>query len=287
MKKPFDAEISNFFQNIAPENIRDSIINAGKKDILDQSFPYLKQIGRDEYEDIMADLQVELVKLQSWVNKSNARVAIVFEGRDAAGKGGTIKRFRENLNPRSAKVVALNKPSQEEQTEWYFQRYIKHLPSAGQIVFFDRSWYNRAVIEKVFGFCSERQREQFFDQVTMFENMITQDGIILIKLWLNVGRAEQLRRFLSRESDRLKQWKLSEIDVKGLSKWDEYSSAIKETLTRTSNKESLWNIIRTDDKKRGRINAIQVVLSQIPYTFKNKAVANTFDKKIILQSVSF
>ena len=167
----------------------------------------------------MADLQIELVRLQRWVQDSGARVAIVFEGRDAAGKGGTIKRIRENLNPRVARVVALSKPTDKEKSQWYFQRYIDHLPAGGEIVLFDRSWYNRGVVEKVFAFCSDSEREHFFHQVRPFEEMLVDEGITLIKLWLNVGRAEQLRRFLARENDPLKQWKLSWIDVEGLKRW--------------------------------------------------------------------
>ncbi|MBE9475508.1 MAG: polyphosphate kinase 2, partial [Proteobacteria bacterium] len=225
-------------------------------------------------------LQIELVKMQSWAKETGARIAVVFEGRDAAGKGGTIKRFRENMNPRVASVVALSKPTETEQTEWYFQRYIKHMPSAGQIVFFDRSWYNRGVVEHVFGFCNNDQRGHFFNQVNDFEKMLDDDGIILVKLWMNVGRAEQLRRFLDRESDRLKQWKLSGIDVKGLYKWDEYTSAITETLSKSHSGHAPWHVIRTDDKRRARIAAIRTVLSKIPYSNKDTEVASLADNKI-------
>ncbi len=225
-QKPFDGEISRYFAELAPESIREAINNSDSKDILSRDYPHKKAMKRKDYEASFKNLQIELVKLQSWVKVSGQRVAIVFEGRDAAGKGGTIKRFRENLNPRGARVVALSKPSDTEQTQWYFQRYIQHLPSAGEIVFFDRSWYNRAVVEKVFGFCTDDQRDRFFRQVPNFEQMLVRDGISLIKIWLTVGRAEQLRRFLAREEDQLKHWKLSMIDVKGLSKWEAYSSAI-------------------------------------------------------------
>ncbi|PIB24579.1 polyphosphate kinase 2 [Amylibacter kogurei] len=281
MQKPFDGAISAFYENEAPDSIRKSIQTASKKEILDKSFPYDKQMDKDEYEDTIEDLQVELVKLQSWAQESGARIAIIFEGRDAAGKGGTIKRFRENLNPRSARVVALSKPSETERGQWYFQRYIQHMPSAGEIVFFDRSWYNRGVVEKVFGFCTDEQRKHFFAQVNEFEDMLVDDGIILIKLWLNVGRGEQLRRFLSRESDRLKQWKLSGIDVKGLAKWDEYTTAIQENFKKTHSKHAPWVIVRTDDKKRARINAIRTVLAQIPYAQKNEKVVSKPDPKIV------
>jgi polyphosphate kinase len=218
-------------------------------------------------------LQVELVNLVAAAKQSGIRVAVIFEGRDAAGKGGTIKRFREYLNPRSARVVALSKPSDIEATQWYFQRYIQHLPAAGEVVFFDRSWYNRAVIENVFGFCTEKQREHFFAQVNPFEEMLVDEGIHLFKIWLTVGRAEQLRRFLKREKNPLKQWKLSEIDLKGLSKWDAYSQAIAETFQRTHTKNAPWTIIRSDDKMRARVAAIQSVVSSLEYARKNPDVA--------------
>ena len=269
---PFDGAITAYFENEAPDDVRDAIKDAAKRDILDRSYPYDTRMDKDEYEEIYDDLQVELVKVQSWANETGARIAIIFEGRDAAGKGGTIKRFRENLNPRSARVVALSKPSDKEQTQWYFQRYIDHLPSAGEIVFFDRSWYNRGVVEKVFGFCTDEQRGRFFKQVNDFENMLVGDGIILIKLWLSVGRAEQLRRFLAREKDRLKQWKLSSIDIKGLSRWKEYTDAITETLTKASSDHAPWHVIRTDDKKRARLAAIKLVLDRLNYNNKSEIV---------------
>jgi polyphosphate kinase 2 len=280
MTKPFDGAISKFYEAEAPADLRDAIANADKKDIIDPSYPYAKGMKTKDYETEMADLQVELVKVQSWAKETGTRIAIVFEGRDAAGKGGTIKRFRENLNPRSARVVALSKPTDTERTEWYFQRYIKHLPSAGEIVMFDRSWYNRGVVEKVFGFCTDTQRTQFFNQVNEFEQMLVNDGIILIKLWLNVGRGEQLRRFLSREGDRLKHWKLSGIDVKGLSKWAEYTTAIRETMEQSSSQHAQWQIIRTDDKKRARIAAIRTVLAHLDYPSKDTSAATAPDPEI-------
>jgi len=280
MTKPFDGAISKFYETQAPAAIRDAIAAAGKKDILDASYPYAKAMKTKDYEAEIHELQVELVKVQSWAKETGKRIAIVFEGRDAAGKGGTIKRFRENLNPRSARVVALSKPTDKERTEWYFQRYIKHLPSAGEIVMFDRSWYNRGVVEKVFGFCSDDQRTQFFQQVNEFESMLVNDGIILIKLWLNVGRGEQLRRFLGREGDRLKHWKLSGIDVKGLSKWDEYSTAISETMDKSNSKHAPWQVVRTDDKKRARIAAIRTVLAHLDYPTKDTTAAIAPDPKI-------
>jgi polyphosphate kinase 2 len=280
MDLPFDGAISAFYRDSAPDDLRTAIAQANKDDILSPSYPYAREMRRKDYARDMDALQIELVKLQSWARDSGARIAIVFEGRDAAGKGGTIKRFRENLNPRGANVVALSKPSDAEQSQWYFQRYIDHLPSAGEIAFFDRSWYNRGVVEHVFNFCEVAERERFFHQVTPFEQMLVDDGILLFKFWLNVGRGEQLRRFLARESDPLKQWKLSWIDVEGLKRWDDYSAAIKETLTRSHSAQAPWTILRTDDKKRARLAAIRHVLSAIDYTHKDAAAVGAPDPSI-------
>lgn len=280
MSLPFDGAITEYFEKDAPKDVRASIETAKKGRILNPTYPYRERMDKDEYEEQIGDLQVELVKLQSWAKESGARIAIVFEGRDAAGKGGTIKRFRENLNPRGARVVALSKPNDREATQWYFQRYIDHLPSAGEIVFFDRSWYNRGVVEQVFGFCSKDEREHFFQQVCPFEQMLVNDGIQLFKLWLNVGRAEQLRRFLDREGDPLKQWKLSWIDVEGLKKWDAYSTAIQETLERSDSAEAPWTVVRSDDKRRARINAIRSVLTHLDYAGKDSKKLGELDPKI-------
>ncbi len=268
MTLPFDGAISSFHENEAPDDVRKAIAAAGKSDILSDSYPYDKAMRSGDYEDEISDLQLELVKLQADVKQSGKRVVVVFEGRDAAGKGGTIKRFRENLNPRVARVVALSKPSDREAGEWYFQRYVNCLPTAGEIVLFDRSWYNRGVVEHVFGFCEPDERQHFFRQVPQFERMMIDEGIILRKLWLNVGRAEQLRRFLKREQDPLKQWKLSWIDVEGLKKWDAYTEAIRETFERSHSDHAPWTIVRSDDKKRARLAAIRAVLQGIDYAGK-------------------
>ncbi len=276
MALPFDGAITAYFNDHAPDAVRKAIKRADEGDILSHSYPHSERLARKPYEAEFDRLQVELVKLQAWVKASGRRVAIVFEGRDAAGKGGTIKRFRENLNPRGARVVALSKPTDREATEWYFQRYIDHLPAAGEIVFFDRSWYNRGVVEKVFDFCTDAQREHFFRQVPRFEEMLVHDGITLVKFWLNVGRAEQLRRFLKREENPLKQWKLSWIDVEGLSRWDAYTDAIAETLERSHSAPAPWTVIRTDDKRRARLAAIRHVLSRLDYEDKEpKALRGT------------
>lgn len=266
---PFDGAIRSYFQTGAPDNIRRAIKRAESGDILDPDFPHPEQMPRKTYQEEMLQLQKELVKLQAWVKHSQSRIAVVFEGRDAAGKGGTITRFREYLNPRGARVVALPKPTAVEQSQWYFQRYIDHLPAGGEIVFFDRSWYNRAVVEQVFGFCTPAERERFFQQVTPFEKMLVDEGIHLFKFWLNVGRAEQLRRFLDREKDPLKQWKLSKIDIDGLGKWDAYTKAIGETLERAHGAATPWTVIRADDKRRTRLEAIRHVLHRIDYAPKS------------------
>lgn len=270
MTLPFDGAISSFYRNEAPADIREAIDSAGKDDIISATYPYSEEMKSKAYDQEIEALQLELVRLQADVKETGKRVVIVFEGRDAAGKGGTIKRFRENLNPRGARVVALSKPTEREAGEWYFQRYVDHLPTAGELVLFDRSWYNRAVVEHVFGFCTPKQREHFFRQVPEFEDMLVDEGIVLHKLWLNVGRAEQLRRFLAREKDPLKQWKLSWIDVEGLKKWDSYTAAIAETFERTHTEHAPWTIIRSDDKKRARLAAIRSVLHGLDYAGKGK-----------------
>ncbi len=272
--------IEHYYRNEAPKDVRSAIKDAGKREILNPSFPYSEKMKGKEYDRQMEALQIELVKMQAWLKDSDHRVALIFEGRDAAGKGGTIKRFRENLNPRGARVVALSKPSDTERSQWYFQRYIQHLPSAGEIVFFDRSWYNRGVVENVFGFCTSEERERFFRQVAPLETGLVNDGIHFFKFWLNVGRAEQLNRFLDRENDPLKQWKLSPIDVAGLGKWDEYSQSIAETLSRTHSDHCPWTIIRSDDKKRARLAAIRTVLHALDYDEKDKSTIGEIDPLI-------
>jgi polyphosphate kinase 2 len=281
MDLPFDGAISAFHKEHAPKEVREAIARSDKDDILDPDYPYSEAMKKKTYEKELETLQTELAKLQAWAKDSGARVVCVFEGRDAAGKGGTIKRFREYLNPRGARVVALSKPTETEQGQWYFQRYVDHLPSSGEMVFFDRSWYNRGVVEKVFGFCTDEQREHFFSQVPDFEKMLVDEGIYLFKFWLTVGRAEQLRRFLKREGDPLKQWKLSWIDVEGLKKWDDYCAAIRETLTRTHTDHAPWTVIRSDDKKRARLEAIRHVLTQIDYDRKIARAVGTPDPKVV------
>lgn len=280
MELPFDGGISRFYTDTAPQAVRDTIQNARSKEVLNPNFPYSKKMKSTAYEAEMSALQIELVRLQAWARETGERIVVVFEGRDAAGKGGTISRFRENLNPRNARVVALSKPSDAEATQWYFQRYIDQMPSAGEIVLFDRSWYNRGVVEHVFGFCTPEQRQKWFRQVDAFEKLLVDDGIKLFKIWLNVGQATQLKRFLDRESDPLKQWKLSWIDVEGLNKWDAYTAAIDETLTKTNSDHAPWTIIRADDKRRARLNAVRSVISTLHYSGRNADNLGKVDPKI-------
>ncbi|MEM9972355.1 MAG: polyphosphate kinase 2 [Pseudomonadota bacterium] len=265
---PHGGAISRYYERDAPKDVRNAIQHGGDKVIFSNDYPFGYRKKKKEYEAELYDLHLELMRLQADVQKTGKRVVVVFEGRDAAGKGGTIKRFSEVLNPRIARTVALSKPSDKEQGQWYFQRYIAHMPAEGEIVMFDRSWYNRAVVEHVFGFCTPEQRQTFFTQVPDFEAMLVEDGITLHKIWLNVGRAEQLRRFLAREADPLKQWKLSPIDIKGLERWDAYSEAIEETFQKTHLPQSPWTVIRSDDKRRARLAAISSVLAVIAYEGK-------------------
>ncbi len=263
------AAIEAFYAKKAPKAVRAAVESAGRKPALSASYPYPAQMKDKDYDALYDQLQIELVKMQAWAKQSGARVMVLFEGRDAAGKGGAIRRFMDNLNPRGARVVALAKPTETERGQWYFQRYAAHLPSAGEVVFFDRSWYNRGVVEHVFGFCKPHERERFFDQAPTFERMLVEDGVILFKLWLTIGRAEQMRRFLDRARDPLRHWKLSPIDVAALDKWNENSAAITETLARSHSAPAPWTVIRADDKRRARLEALRVVLAGVEYAGKN------------------
>ncbi len=280
MDLPFDGGISRFAREDAPVRVQTAIKESGKNDILNPDYPYDRRWDKKEYEAALTALQIELVRMQAWARDTGQRIAIVFEGRDAAGKGGTIKRLRENLNPRGAKLVALSKPTDVEAAQWYFQRYIAHLPAKGEITIFDRSWYNRGVVEPVFGFCTPEQRERWFKQVPEFEHMLVTEGIKLFKIWLNVGQATQLKRFLDREKDPLKQWKLSWIDVEGLNKWDSYTAAIGETLDQTHTAEAPWTIIRSDDKRRARVQTIRSILTQLDYARKDDKALGSVDPQV-------
>ena len=277
---PFDGAITQFFLKKAPKAIRKAIKDAGEDDILTPAYPYAEEMKRKDYDSVMDGLQRQLVRMQADIKATGKRVVVIFEGRDAAGKGGCIGVMRENLNPRVCNVVALAKPSDREAASWYFQRYVDWLPAAGEMVMFDRSWYNRAMVEHVFGFCTPAQRETFFRQLPEFEHMLVDEGIVLVKLWLEVGQAEQLRRFLAREQDPLKQWKLSSIDIDGLGKWDEYCAAIDDTMERSCFDFAPWTVILSDDKRRARIAAIQTVLREIDFEGKDPALVGTPDPAI-------
>ncbi|PCH85223.1 MAG: polyphosphate kinase 2 [Piscirickettsiaceae bacterium] len=246
----------------------------------DGSYPYSKKIDVVDYERHKHELQIELLKMQSWVKDTKQRVIVVFEGRDAAGKGGTIKRFMEHLNPRGAHVVALEKPNARERNQWYFQRYIQHFPSKGELVLFDRSWYNRAGVEKVMGFCTNKEYLEFLRQVPELERMLVNSGILVFKYWFSVSRTEQFRRFKSRQNDPLKQWKLSPVDLASLAQWDDYSKAKDAMLFHTDTKDAPWTVIRSDDKKRGRINCMRHFLHHLDYPGKDLDVVGAPDSLI-------
>ncbi len=248
-------------------------------------YPYKKKMSRERYEAEKYDLQIELLKMQSWVKETGQKIVIMFEGRDAAGKGGAIKRFMEHLNPRGAKVIALEKPTEYEQGQWYFQRYLQHLPSRGEIVLFDRSWYNRAGVERVMGFCSSSEYLEFMRQTPEIERMMVRSGIRLFKLWFSVTRKEQLRRFKSREKDPLKQWKLSPIDLASLARWDDYTEAKENMFFYTHTADAPWTVVKSDDKKRARLAAIRHILHSLAYTNKDPGIAHAPDPKIVVPPV--
>ncbi len=246
-----------------------------------EGYPYPERMQRREYEVAKRRLQIELLKLQGWVKDTGQKLVIVFEGRDAAGKGGTIKRFTEHLNPRGARVVALDKPSERERAEWYFQRYVQHLPTGGEIVMFDRSWYNRAGVERVMGFCSAKQHAEFIRQAPLFEQMLVNDGISLTKLWFSVTSSEQRTRFTIRQVDPVRQWKLSPTDLASLDKWDDYTEAKESMLRRTDTDWAPWTTIKSNDKKRARVNAMRYVLSKFDYDNKDHEVVGRPDPLIV------
>ena len=280
MTLPFDGAISRYFREGAPADVRKAIEKAGKDEILTKSYPYREEVKGKDHDRQMEALQIELAKMQAGLKATGQRMIVVFEGRDAAGKGGTIKAVTENMNPRQAYVVALPKPTERESQQWYFQRYVDWFPAKGEIALYDRSWYNRAMIEHVFGFCKPEQRAKFFRQLPEFEQMIADEGIILLKIWLEVGRAEQLKRFLDREKDPLKQWKLSQIDIDGLSKWKDYTAAIDETMAKTHFPHAPWTMILSADKLRARIAAIQTVLHAVDFKGKDVGAIGQIDRAI-------
>ncbi|WIJ24830.1 polyphosphate kinase 2 [Devosia sp. RR2S18] len=263
-----------------PAFIKDEALTSG-------GYPYADKLDKKTYEAEMYALQVQLVRLQAHLAQSGERIMIVFEGRDAAGKGGTIKRYLENLNPRYTTIAALPKPNDRERTQWYFQRYVDWMPAAGETVLFDRSWYNRAGVERVMGFATPEEVDHFLEEAPEFEKRITKDGIHLFKFWLSIGREMQLQRFHDRRHDPLKQWKLSPIDLEALSKWDAYSEARDEMLRRADCPHAPWTIIRSNDKKRARLNLIRSVLSRLDYAGKDEEAVGHIDRNIVLSASGF
>jgi polyphosphate kinase 2 len=246
-----------------------------------EGYPYSERMQRREYEIEKRRLQIELLKLQGWVKETGQKLVLVFEGRDAAGKGGTIKRFTEHLNPRGSQVVALDKPSEREKTQWYFQRYVQHLPAAGEIVMFDRSWYNRAGVERVMGYCTAEEYLLFMRQAPEFERMLVDGGIHLVKFWFSVTRAEQRSRFIVRQIDPVRQWKLSPTDLASLDKWDAYTEAKEAMFLHTDTEHAPWTVIKSNDKKRARLEAMRHVLARFDYTDKDAATVGTPDGQVV------
>ncbi|MGW5437638.1 polyphosphate kinase 2 [Nocardia asteroides] len=246
-----------------------------------EGYPYDERLSRAEYELDKRLLQIELLKLQNWTKATGRRIVVVFEGRDAAGKGGTIKRFMEHLNPRGARVVALEKPSARESTQWYFQRYVEHLPAAGEIVLFDRSWYNRAGVERVMGFCTPDQHRRFLTQAPLFERMLVDDGIDLVKFWFSVSPLEQRTRFAIRQVDPVRQWKLSPMDLASLDKWDRYTAAKEENFAHTDTDYAPWIVVKSNDKKRARLNAMRYVLDRFDYENKDEEIVGPADPLVV------
>lgn len=244
-------------------------------------YPYKTKLTVSSYEKQKAELQVELLKVQDWVKASGQKIVLLFEGRDAAGKGGTIKRFMEHLNPRGARLVALDKPTEREQSQWFFQRYVRHLPSAGEIVLFDRSWYNRAGVERVMGFCTPNEYLEFMRQTPEFERMLVRSDTVVFKYWFSVTRKEQSQRFKSRESEPLKRWKLSPIDRQSLDKWDDYTEAKEAMFFYTDTADAPWTIVKSDDKKRARLNCMRHFLYSLPYPEKDNSVIGHPDPLLV------
>ena len=246
-----------------------------------EGYPHGQRMERDEYDRLKRLLQIELLKLQEWLKFTGDRLVIVFEGRDAAGKGGTIKRFMEHLNPRGARVVALGKPSQKESGQWYFQRYVRHLPTAGEIVLFDRSWYNRAGVERVMGFCTDEEYTEFLRQAPRLEEMWVRSGLQLVKLWFSVSRAEQHTRFVIRQVDPVRQWKLSSHDLASLDLWTDYTEAKEAMFHYTDTAAAPWVVIKSNDKKRARVEAMRQVLSRFEYEDKDEELVGEPDRLIV------
>ena len=269
-------EMASLTRALGKDKKDDKTSQAWKK-----GYPYDTKLSRKAYEKEKRALQIELLKLQLWAKSTGQKILIIFEGRDAAGKGGSIKRFTEHLNPRGARVVALEKPTDIEQTQWYFQRYIKHLPSGGEIVMMDRSWYNRAGVERVMGYCTQAQYFEFMREVPDLERMLVNSGIHIIKFWFSVTREEQLARFTSRRTDPVRQWKLSPTDLASLDKWDDYTAAKEAMFFYTHTGDAPWTVIKSNDKKRARLEAMRYVLSQFDYPSKDEGVVGELDSLIV------
>ena len=246
-----------------------------------ENYPYDRKMRRREYERTKRVLQIELLKMQRWVKETGQRIVVVCEGRDAAGKGGTIQRFTERLNPRGARVVALEKPTEREAGQWYFQRYVSHLPARGEIVFFDRSWYNRAGVERVMNFCTDAEYRDFLRQAPMFEQMLTEDGILLVKFWFSVSRAEQRTRFAIRQVDPVRRWKLSPTDLASLDRWDDYTTAKVDMFRATDTEHAPWTVVKNNDKRRGRLEAMRSLLYRCDYPAKDEDSVGKPDPLIV------
>jgi len=281
-----DPEFSDLQQLLDARGGQGSLSNTVSLEISNEKglYPYRTKMPVAEYDQEKRLLQAELLKVQNWVKLSGQRIALIFEGRDAAGKGGTIKRFMEHLNPRAAHVVALEKPTDREKGQWFFQRYVAHLPTKGEMVFFDRSWYNRSGVERVMEFCTPRQYLEFLRQCPQVEQMLVNSGTKVFKYWFSVSRTEQLRRFHARKSDPLKQWKLSPVDIASLGKWDDYTKAKEAMFFHTDTADAPWTIIKSDDKKRARINCLRHFLSELDYPDKDEKIAGKADSKIVLNA---
>ncbi len=264
-----------------PQRVVRAVADAKPRELVSKNYPYRTKLSRSDYEEQKHRLQIELVKMQNWMLATGEKLVILFEGRDAAGKGGTIKRFMEHLNPRHARVVALTKPTDTERGQWYFQRYVQELPTEGNIAFFDRSWYNRAGVERVMGFCTPGEYTEFMRQVPEFEHMLIESGTRLVKFWFSVSREEQLKRFVARARDPLKQWKLSEMDFASLPRWKDYTIAKESMFYSTDTDIAPWMVIRSDDKKRARINAMRYVLTTTDYDGKDPSNLDPIDPLII------
>lgn len=259
---------------VLPEWVTEASLSSG-------GYPYEKKMKRQEYEETLQTLQIELVKVQKWQQATGARIMAVFEGRDAAGKGGTIFATRAYMNPRSARVVALTKPTETERGQWYFQRYVTHFPTAGEFVLFDRSWYNRAGVEPVMGFCTHEQHEQFLHEAPRFEKMVVREGIHFFKFWLDIGRETQLERFHDRRHDPLKTWKLSDMDIAALDRWNDYTAARDLMLKETHTDAAPWTVVLANDKRRARINTIRHILASLDYEGKDAKVVDEPDKRVL------